>query len=396
MKGVLTQLESQFLTYKRLTLLQVELTAHAESGFVITNQKGKLKIEYYFSSLNELKEIDYSPVVMLFKGKGILHKKVSSTQVQEDDFLGREFPNIQPEDFFIEFQEAEKSAMVSLCRKNIVLTKVSELTKFGLEVVDVFINPLHFSPVALLIQKKQFHSEGNSIIVNDNSFIDFFSEPETVNEEQVLGNVPNEFLALYGVALSKILHLTNFIKIGFSDFSKKEEDILYKKIVSVSYKVVPGALLLILIINLLVFQSLFSTKNELDNSIGYYRNISGENIQLIEEINKKTNFLAISGWDQKSEVSKVLDQVASTVPEEIHLTQLNYYPLDEKEYNDKEVFVFDNSRILMKGATGKVKYLNNWVSLLKEEEWFNEIEILDYSFNKEENIGEFILEVRFE
>ena len=95
------------------------------------------------------------------------------------------------------------------------------------------------------------------------------------------------------------------------------------------------------------------------------------------KINTKNAFIEMSGLKNASRVSFYADRIAMDLPEKIRLIELNVNPL-EKKIKTGEPIVFGHNNIVVKGNSKRSSDLNNWILILKQNDWVSDILVINY------------------
>ena len=83
----------------------------------------------------------------------------------------------------------------------------------------------------------------------------------------------------------------------------------------------------------------------------------------------------------KSKRSQYLNELGNTTPTTILLSQMNFQPVKGAQRTGKKL-VFDEKKILLKGACKKDEDFSAWIALLEKQEWVKSISINGYGKGK--------------
>lgn len=352
--------------------------------------KNELNIndKQFFNDENELLgSLDKSiPVSINLSGKGVLTKKTNGNSIQQL------LPNIKLDEFYIQ----ETTHLVTVTRKDEVDKILQSFKESGVDVIGVSLNGLTIENINSLLDLNQ-EVNGNLFLYkfDNNEIVDVINAKNLENQTLKLGseNIEIKYLVAYSLAFQNILNVVDNIHINSGDLSLLEDEYLQKQLFK---KGGFGALVLVLIvllINFFIFNTLRDENQQLSTQLGMYEGQIKKIESLKKEVESKNKFLTKTGWLNSSRTSFYADQIGVTVPKSITLTELNINPRDKKESKKQKEDVFITNAIHVSGNCRSSLEINKWIKELKNLDWVEFAEVLTYNQSPEEKHAEFTIEV---
>jgi len=113
---------------------------------------------------------------------------------------------------------------------------------------------------------------------------------------------------------------------------------------------------------------------------------------LDKDVAAKQSLLQQLGLLTPARTSFYSDAIAASVPKTIKLTSLELNPL-KKKVKAGENPLFESGTIIIGGTSKKSTTLNDWIKLLKQMDWVNEVGVIDYQSTGSSASGEFELRI---
>ena len=111
---------------------------------------------------------------------------------------------------------------------------------------------------------------------------------------------------------------------------------------------------------------------------------------LEDEKERKEKLLQSSGLLNRNFLSYYLMELSNSVPDQITFDGIVLRPLKE-EIKERKKIAFDEHLLLVTGRSQTSHILSRWIENLEEEEWLDKVDILDYTYIRNE--GYFELEM---
>ncbi|NOZ47397.1 MAG: hypothetical protein GXO79_11535, partial [Chlorobi bacterium] len=256
--------------------LHLKYISEKEKFFdVVILKKQKTQINIYNTNTNIdsiakiSKQIGQIPACLSIEGKGILLKKIDSSEKNNNQqILDKFFPNAVEENFYIQKTEIDdEETFIAIARKSIIDSIIQELYSQNIWIIDLTFGPFNLNRIIPL-----FSGKYNEIIL-----------PETIinlNNDRI-GNIEKKFtegdynylieneridasiLLPYASALKYYIFNVNN-ELVIKQIKNKKNEFKFKMFFKFYSKSILAGIFLILLINYLLFDG-FDKKNKLLN-----------------------------------------------------------------------------------------------------------------------------------
>ena len=363
---------------------------------ILKQKRNKVSIEQKFTGLKSLKNLNSKdfkglPVSLSVDGRGILFKKLEKKQGLNR--LQQLLPNAKESDFYSQHISAGDNAVfVSAVRRDVIDPILDELKANDNYIVNLSIGPFAIANLAGIIESNTtlFTSKYqvsftediiHSIVrINESKFLNFKIGDEEIYTEELLA---------YASALDFYIHSDESSNDKINEF---RTEYALKKLFSVAGWSVLVFFLVLLLVNSMYFSKYNERFNDLSFSYSQNKELFRKLDTLRSELKQKEEYFVKSGFLESSRLSFFADQIAATLPSEIHFTALNINPLDGKMKEDKSID-FLMHKIIVTGTVTQSIILNNWVKRLKKMDWIATITIIGYNQQSAGIPAEFTLEI---
>ncbi len=359
----------------------------------------KISTTYNADSIKNI-AFNTNPVCITLNGKGILHKKITVAENDDDEYiLNQLLPGANIKDFYLQKVVAHNNTLfVSAVRKQTV-DKVLELFQAdGKNIIQLTLGPFQVGCLLPFLQLGEdtvtIHA-ANHKIDYANNIISHYSKTEdpfigtyTIGSE----TIASEYLIPFASGMAILLDSQTSDEIDFVTENTAEQ--YQKNIFNFSLKAILSFVFVLLLINFLFFNQLYKKNTRL--KVAVTTNIQGADRlkQLKDDVSKKELFLKQAGWFEASKTSFYADRIIALMPQELKLRELSVYPPDkEKNKIAQNEINFQNKRIFIKGITQKSSIVNLWIDSLKTLEWANEVKIENYYLDNQNGFGIFEVSV---
>ena len=401
---------------KSNSIVGIECTYDSQDSlkfkYVILNkEKNKITIQ---SSSNEIGNADELfktlsksiPVCLVINGKVLIHKKIQNSK--EDNLkslLQKVLPNADVKDFYLQTTEPfslDNQTFVSLIRKNILDDLLEKFIQKNIFILNCSLGPFCAESVLSLLQpdsvnEDSFEFDKFKLRLFEGRIFDFQQQELNENKPKMILleslRVEDSLLIPFACALEYLLnHFTNSAKIESINFLS--EEFKQKKIFLLSVWTILVSFFTILLINFLLFDHYSKLFDRLHTEVALNQDqiLNYENLK--KEILEKENLLASMGLLDASKTSYYADQIASDIPGNILLNDLNVKPLLKMTGAEEDNITFSPKSILISGSCKMSNELNAWIKILKGKVWVGNITLLNYLQDKEEELGKFTLELK--
>lgn len=393
-------LEIVFLPNDKLLLNLVLLTV--KKGVV-----NKVLEQYHLETIADLKNKITTdiPLALVLNGKGILQKRIEGILTTQQNFdFSSILPNINPTDFFYQFDSYSNFTIISLARKDAIENILKQLTIQGFKVLSTTLSFKNITPLLDLLPNSKnliIDTSTNTLILERNEINNYtIAEPTRFNDTKATEfNIGNQYiksngLLSYGAALTLLINpIESIEESGFSTVARDREEFKNYLLFKAASIGLLGFIFFILLINFFLYNHFFSANN-------YLRSTSQSTVEQVDkskalsnELSLKENFIQNSGWQKNSKLSFFADRIAAAVPDEVTLTSLNVHPISSSVFSETGTFNFKKDTILITGTCENPLQLNYFVDKIKSIREIKKTAIKNYSNKKENEGGIFSLEL---
>lgn len=365
----------------------------------------KISTHKTIASFAEEADIKKTPLIIILNGKGIIHRKVNSSESDTAaTLLNKVLPNAKTTDFYIQQQQVDAShSFVSVIRSNVLDEILNEFIKHGLiNIADVFLGPFSINIILPLMETAalsngQLQIGNYQLLISDNKIKEVLIEENVRNENTILigdENVENHFLIPFSAALyyftGGLTGINNAETVdAIIDNYKQKRKFEFR-----GWTVLLGALVL-LIFNYLIFDHYWSKYNDMNATLAVNQSALQQYEHLQKELATKKEFLEQNGLLNSSQTSYYADRFATDLPESIQWTELNIYPLKKKMADDtSNVMHFESRIIKISGKCQKSTILNDWMKVIKQKPFVDNVSIVDYKQGNANENGLFLIEIQ--
>ncbi|MBN8641137.1 MAG: hypothetical protein J0L86_04925 [Flavobacteriales bacterium] len=342
----------------------------------ISKKKSSLNIVSidYFSEFDHIKnKIDAKiPVLLLIDGKGIVNKKIELKNEVDVDWVKKlDYNSIH----FLSYSSNENQ-FFSICRQSVTDEIIERFQKTEYQIIDVYIGSIVASLLNSTLQKSKLFSNTSILNFEGESLTDVLKDEQQVDENvnyQFGETLLSKFhLPLYGAAVHFFTQHPSIAKNESKVINK--EEVFYKKAFNTLGLFMLIGFFVMLLSSYILIQY-YNSKNTELNLKSVYSNQSFELVQKLEkQKEKKLEIVKKTGISSPKFNSFYNYEIVRMVPSEISLNALETFPVIEDIKNNKEI-VFDSKIIMVKGETRNETVFNNWIGLLRNQNWVKNLEI---------------------
>lgn len=377
----------------------------------LRRRKGNLDLvssAFDVGGLDQLKS-SISPDVPLFlavTGKGVINK-IADIEANEhlNSILHKALPNANPEEFYLQTTGmANGHAIISVIRKSMVDNLLILFKNSGYFVVGITFGPHAFSAILPWIDKadngndtpegKAVNINGHILKVRNNEWCDYSFE----------WNDETKRIEIGGEEIDQRCALAFASAFGF--FTSAQEELPVPEVIEQKNEFMSKRIFHFAGVATLVFFFSFLLVNFF--LFNYYNTLAGNlntrvfkskdeliNISSMEsELLHKQKFLGQMGLLESSKTSFYADRIAFDLPREIQLSEMFFNPVERNINAGKKELKFLSKTINVAGKCKKITEFNKWVKLLKEKEWIEAVDVLNYSQEKASESGIFQISVK--
>lgn len=346
--------------------------------------KGKLDIQEnktFSTTVALFENIDLKlPIILAFDGKGVLNKKVDSSNEIDTSWQ----KNIDFNSIHYTSYSQKNTTFMSFCRKNVVDEWLTIFEKQKAQIIDIYIGSFLSVLFAENVNKDTLVSGNLTLELEQNELVNFAKLeiiPE-VNYAISETNFSNFSLPLYGIVLHYFIQNESVSKSQLDNNSTDE--VVYRKAFSTFGLVLLFGFLITLFISYLSIQY-YASKNAELTIQNVYSNKAYQQIVTLENQKKdKEKIIQDSGFLSDKFLSFYSYEIIKSIPTSISLDELNIAPLQKVVKNNEKVEITPGT-IIVKGVTIDEEQFNNWLRTLKTFDWVTKFEIESIKKDKKNN-----------
>ncbi len=379
-------------------------TGYVLNYSLLKNQNKKLSIitSGQCESLAQLpKEIkkSKSPVVLNFVGKGVINKKASYNSKEElhsADFIHQHLPAVNADEFYFQVIPQENgSCFIGLLRKEQADTLIAEILSDKYEIADVILGSGVVIAINKLIEGYNQISSGSSKIELQNGYIEnIVPVDENIEKEIMLGElaVKSNCINAFSAAFSYVTLQSLYINEGGGLVNHKIKHSEKSRLKAIKYFFI-GLALIISLVNFLVFSNYFSKSNKLQSELDIYQDKYQQINELLSSYEKKKGLIEQTGLLEGNSLAKYSDKIASTLPAEVVLTDFYLNPPTKIENVEDTLTAYQRNTILIKGNCNSSMIINEWVNVLKSQNFIKDVNLEKFLFSNEGNQPNFEIKI---
>lgn len=390
------------------------ITSDGEARFnycILEVVKTKLILKENGSNLSSVDEVLFKisdtslPVCMSIDGKGILHKKVILSPDEKDrDILAKILPNGDPNQFYIQKHVDESfdgnSLYVSVIRKETLDKILSAFEEKKIYVVDCFLGPFSIHAIFPMMEKANTDVLfGKYNLQMNNGLIADFSKDESEIEQQstsiTLGSekINSSLIVSYASGFKFLVKKSGEPFSPIAKINKNQVEFKQKQIFKMTGIAALSFFFFLLLVNFFLFQHYNSKSVQLNEKSLLTKSNLETYSKMRKQLSEKEDFFQKTGLLKNARTSFYADRIAADLPEAISLADLNILPALKSINDEKEKISFQASVIKATGVSQKSNDLSKWISVLKEKEWIQAVNILEYKQNSLIEPGQFLVEI---
>ncbi|AYB29204.1 hypothetical protein [Chryseolinea soli] len=332
------------------------------------------------------------------EGRGVLTKEVPKPANQQAQDLFSIFPGVKEQDFIAQGYSGAETEFCSLLRKEFLESNVF-YKRYGKRVVSISLGKFIFGALIPFLEKGPTVSLPDATIhISENKIQKIDSAISTTSSSILVGTqqIDGECGVAYGAALSIFLGTSELVLSGITETDYATELFDAKKSVFKTARLALLLLLGVLLCNALVFFKLKGDVSEMTSEISQQEvMVSGQHKQLKEaaQIEKIYNGL---GWSENSQPIWYADQLASTLTNEIELSNLQIGVVDAGRLRKDKQYFFQSAQILVRGYSSEAAAVTAWLSKVETLPWVDHVEGQTYRYDGKSKMGlfEFAIHVK--
>jgi len=338
------------------------------------------------------------PIMLVVNGKGIVIKKINLPQQEElnaQQIVDQNLPAINREDLYIQiFRQNDRTAFITLCRKEVVNCITDELRKSKHDVAEILIGtpsviglqPLWSSFNRIATSRHSIElSNGNidTILNGSEQYETIDLEGMHLEKENVLGFAAGfSYLTQHRMSESPNEELERIIE---THLAKNKFRFLTLTCVAIAF--------VISVTNVLFYTNYFDRNNKLETQLSVYQGKYDEVNKLLSDYESKKDLIEDAGVLNRNKISEYADRIGATIPQEVILGQMYFNPIKEDIESEDSLVVFETRQLIIKGNCNKSLLVNEWLNVLKMQEFVKVVSLEKFSYNKEGSVPNFEIKI---
>lgn len=306
--------------------------------------------------------------------------------------IAQAFPNLKVEDFYYEVYTNQNNTFIAICRKDYINNLIKEYHSHKLNVVDFSLGNLAVSQLTNFINEPTVETSNGTVSFANQKIKNIIlsatdsSTPYTINGIEITKNTLLPLAGIITYYSNQKQSVSNFDTIS----NKLISNFKQKRIFDLGLKAGLATVFVLLLISFLFFSSYTSNINQLNAELELNKAHKKTLLKLSDDAHKKEQ-LVTSFSLTSSKSSWFLDQLGSTIPTPILLSEIQYQPL-VKNIKKEEGIKIQEQIIIIKGKSSISNVFSNWIKELEQKDWIEKVIILDYGTGKK-TITEFELQI---
>lgn len=313
------------------------------------------------------------------------------------------FPNVEHENFISQSVSAREENLHAIMRKEGFYSIIEKIGIAENDILKLSVAPdfmkscLPFienvaGKQELLIDHYKFSFTSDLTITS----IYHNSEHVDLNEVFKIGEeiIEGKYLLAFSMALAFLIDQDDINTIEGVDFSNSYSYWGARKSERYLIRIgVPILLVASLVIALFYFVN-FNKNAELSNNKAFYQQYFQKYNQLKTNYDEKQSMISELGWTRNEKLSKLINLITESQPQEIELSQLFINPYDQNKFRKESIFIFDDQKVILEGYCSSATLFSLWVEKLSESEWVKNIQHQQYIYDEFQKKGQFSLEIQ--
>lgn len=364
-------------------------------NYAIVKNKGKKLSITDSGKIHSLGELPSSilkkkiPIALVINGKGVIVKKIELNEEDNSDkdaLLKTNLPAINPDDFFIQlYRQDNGSGFLAVCRKTQVESLLTELKQKKYEVAEIMIGPPAILGVKPLWNNFQTLFTSTQTVNLLNNCIDSIISATSTEQQQLFGdlNITASKMLPFSASVGYLLNL------GFVEECNPE----LQELRTVHAERNKFRFLLVCIImiafalavtNMVVFTGFYNTNNKLEAELGVYKGKYDQVNKILSDYQSNKNLIENVGILNKNKLSEYADKIAATVPDDVVLSEMYFNPkIEDTDQTSDSLITFAQRVILMKGNCNRSFTINEWINVLKMQEFIQQVTLEKFIYNND-------------
>lgn len=342
------------------------------------------------------------PLAVTLTGKGVLIKKTGKLEEASAKTLQHLFPALKLEEFYVQHFPAGAHSFVAIVRREIADAVMAVFKKQGADVLMLSLGPFVADQVIPQLNNygETLKFDGHELVLNEaKDWVEYNYSSGAVAGFPLkidMETIPGEFLLAYATAFQLILQdKLDVIEVASEEIRQR----LSGLIADLKFKRYGTAMVffffLLLMVNFLVLSAYNSGNEELMSKAGKQSYIFENRTKLEAEVKEKELLVKQLGWNKGFKYAFLCDQIGATLPKEVVLDELQINPLTGSGIGLIKDTPLELGSMKIKGQTGSVYAINNWILELKQKNWVKEVQLEKYTADDQRQTQVFTILLKY-
>jgi Tfp pilus assembly protein PilN len=314
---------------------------------------------------------------LIVNNEQVLTKVIATTNIPEERLVKAAFPNIQLSDFYYQTYSNEQQSFVSISRKEYIDRLIETYAKHKTSVVDFSLGSLSVGILTTFLDQKEIRSSNACISLSEKviTAIEKRTVSETTYEINDLKVSNNQVLPLAGI-------ITYYTGISESKTQKQlHQTYVQKRFFNLGFKGVLGFLFITLLINFLLFSEYQNKETTYKTALQVNGAKKKQLTDLKDIVSRKRTLVESISSSASSRIAWIFNEISASVPVTISLKEMSYQPVEGSIKKDKKIRFTENT-IKINGTSLSHKDVTQWIAVLEQKEWIEEVSIARYGSGK--------------
>ncbi|MGX1931325.1 hypothetical protein [Flagellimonas sp. 2504JD4-2] len=293
------------------------------------------------------------------------------------------FPGLNFENFYYQITQLNGKQVVCIVKKDALETFLSQLKEMKLQVVGLSLGISTMENVENHIEQDTVYTHSEKIVFNHDSI-----EGLSISKSDIQSAIVYSINGLYieSTFLLSFSGVLSFLSPSGKDNTNLEDIVQHlrsefknNRTFSLLLRTSLIFILLLLLSNFLAFNSYFTKVEAAREKLAIDNEARKSLILVRERVESKEKKVEAVLSTSNSRTSFYLDRLASSVPPNILLTELQYQPLKKPMQVSKPIEL-DVNTLLVMGTCSQSEAFSEWIHFLEALEWVKAVETMDYDY----------------
>lgn len=338
------------------------------------------------------------PVALNISGRGILHKQVPGEY--QGHIIQSLIPGANSNEYYYQRFTYSAKEDIAIVRKQPVDHLINLFTDKGYIVLNAGISLGFAAGILQMIntgRQPQIFT-GNHIVhlSTEGEMTSYATSPshaqiiECAIDAIILKSIQ---IPSFSIAVNTLIDIQEAPGIEVESIIQARYNYRHKKIFTTSAWAILLFLLGTLLINFMVYQHYYQLNEESLARRTLYQNRLDNLDTLQTKVKQKELFMQKLGWLKPASFSEISDKLAASVPEDITLTEMDIFPISGKENTDVQ-FNSKRDTVMITGYCYEPGSVNEWISSMDSIDMIQSVKLLNYWYKKEDETGNFRIEIK--